>query len=174
MYIIFWLALSHDFLLYRKDFFKFFFKITIELKCNMKSNKLPWEALLTHLLHSSLADVGLVYIASDTRELIDHLHNFLRGLQNRNQMIRPSSNSAFTPVSSSSNSGFHQDQTTPQTTHETATTSTTTSTTTHEDSHGWFENLCIIILTATNEKYGSQMGWFLWKDDTYHRQEYIS
>ncbi|GFX46799.1 hypothetical protein TNCV_4039462 [Trichonephila clavipes] len=51
--------------------------------------------------------IGVV-VGTDTRELIEHLHNFLRGLQNRNQTIRPSSTSAFTPVPSSSNSGFHQ------------------------------------------------------------------
>ncbi|GFX46800.1 hypothetical protein TNCV_4039463 [Trichonephila clavipes] len=63
-----------------------------------------------HLLRSAMLLVLRKYLQVNfyTRELIEHLHNFLRGLQNRNQTIRPSSTSAFTPVPSSSNSGFHQ------------------------------------------------------------------
>ncbi|KAG8199031.1 hypothetical protein JTE90_021045 [Oedothorax gibbosus] len=54
-------------------------------------------------------------LPADTRELIDHLHNFLRGLQNRNssvQLLRPSSTSAFTPVvqQNSTSSPQHDDQ----------------------------------------------------------------
>nr|XP_042896761.1 uncharacterized protein LOC107436985 [Parasteatoda tepidariorum] len=68
---------------------------------------LPAEALLQFVLHR-LIYLFCCCLSVDTRELIDHLHNFLRGLQNRNQVLRPSSTSAFTPVPSSSNSGFHE------------------------------------------------------------------